>query len=128
MILTKINMIKNENTNLLHYPGNKVITSILAATGAALCLTLTSCIIPVDGNMQSSTGYTTYQPGYRIKSLPYGYRSENISGQTYYYYDGTYYRRDSNGYITTDAPRESRYYKDYDRLYHNRSTDRTYVR
>lgn len=118
---------KTENTNIPITSGNKVITSIIAASGAALCLLLTSCIIPVE-DTRGSRVYTTYEPGYRTTSLPSGYRTENISGRTYYYHDGSYYRRDSNGYIITDAPRESRYYSDYDRLSRDQKKHHTYVR
>ena len=109
--LTEIIIIKTENTNIPITSANKVITSIIAASGAALCLLLTSCIIPVE-DTRGSRIYTTYEPGYRISSLPLGYRTENIFGRTYYYHDGSYYRRDSDGYRITDAPRESRYYSD----------------
>lgn len=120
---------KNKHLNSSLVSGNKVATSIIAITGAALCLSLTSCIIPVEDHTRGTTTYTTYQPGYRTTSLPSGYRSENISGQTYYYHDGAYYSRDSNGYVIIDAPRESRYYSDYDRLRQTRTTtSRTYVR
>ena len=118
---------KTENTNIRITSGNKVITSIIAVTGAALCLLLTSCIIPVE-DTRGSRVYTTYEPGYRTTSLPSGYRTENISGRTYYYHDGSYYRRDSNGYIIADAPHESRYYSDYDRLSRDQKKNHTYVR
>ena len=39
--------------------------------------------------------------------------SEYISGNTYYYQNGTYYRRDSIGYVVAEAPRDSRYYDEY---------------
>lgn len=114
-----------EYNNLTLVRGNKAFSSIISAAGAALCLSLTSCIIPVDTNMGHSD-YSTYQPGYRINTLPYGYRSEMIAGRTYYYHDGAYYRRDQNGYIIIDAPRESRYYNDYDRLRQARTMQRRY--
>ena len=109
--LTEIIIIKTENTNIPITSANKLITSIIAASGAALCLLLTSCIIPVE-DTRGLRIYTTYELGYRISSLPLGYRTENIFGRTYYYHDGSYYRRDSDGYRITDAPRESRYYSD----------------
>lgn len=116
---------KIKNTEWPKDPRNSVTASILAVAGAALCMTVTSCIIPVDTNM-GQPAYTTYQPGYRISTLPYGYRSEMIAGRTYYYHDGAYYRRDQNGYIIIDAPRESRYYSDYDRLRQTRTMERRY--
>ena len=38
-----------------------------------------------------------------------------ISGSDYYYHNGAYYRRESNGFVVVDAPRTSRYYTEYDR-------------
>lgn len=122
---------RTKNNHLSRTSGNKVATSVLVVAGVALCMTVTSCIIPVDANMDRpgySGQYTTYQPGYRINSLPYGYRSEMISGRTYYYHDGAYFRRDQNGYVIIDAPRQSRYYGDYDRLRQARAMDRRYIR
>ena len=86
---------------------------IFVITGLALCIGLGSCIYPSDGYGGSYS--TTYRPGYRVNSLPGGYRSENISGNTYYYHDGYYYRPSSGGYVVVDAPRNSRYYDDYNR-------------
>ena len=89
-------------------------TSLLLATSLVIGSALTSCVVPVDGNASTTTTtYTDYQPGYRINSLPSGYRSEVISGSTYYYNDGHYYRSQSGGYVVVDAPRTSRYYSDY---------------
>ena len=92
-------------------------TILLVTSGLAIGM-LSSCVVPYDsGGVYGSATVTTttYQPGYRITSLPRGYRSEVISGNSYYYHDGAYYRRDSNGYIIVDAPRTSRYYNDYER-------------
>lgn len=93
-------------------------TILLVTSGFAIGL-LSSCIAPYDSNGgaygHSTITTSTYQPGYRLSSLPSGYRSENISGNDYYYHEGSYYRRDSNGYIVVEAPRTSRYYSDYDR-------------
>ncbi len=100
-------------------------TLLFVTSGIALGM-LSSCVAPYDsyGGGYGSTSVTTssYQPGYRLSSLPSGYRSEMISGSNYYYHDGAYYRRDSNGYIVVDAPRSSRYYSDYDRRRSSRTT------
>lgn len=106
-------IMKNENTNRNILP---VLRPILALTGAAICLSLASCVVPYDdGYHGASTTYTSYQPGYRTTSLPSGYRSETISGRNYYYHNGAYYQRNADGYVVIDAPRESRYYTDYSR-------------
>ena len=76
---------------------------------------LSSCVAPYDSYGPTSVTTTYYQPGYRIDSLPGGYRSELITGNNYYYHNGVYYRRHSNGYVVVDAPRTSRYYTEYDR-------------
>lgn len=104
------NIMRTENTNR-----NKAsaLRSTLALTGAALCLSLTSCVYPYDDGGPSQVTY--YQPGYRTTSLPSGYLSENISGRDYYYHNGSYYQRNAGGYVVIDAPRQSRYYSDYSR-------------
>jgi len=88
--------------------------SLLLASGLAIGM-LPSCVAPYDSHGQTSATRTSYQPGYRVNSLPSGYRSEVISGGTYYYHNGVYYRPQSNGYVVVDAPRTSRYYTEYDR-------------
>ncbi len=87
-----------------------------ALAGTALCLSLASCVYPYDdGRYGSTSTITTHQPGYRLDSLPSGYRSENLGGSTYYYHNGAYYQRHSGGYVVAEAPRRSRYYEEYSR-------------
>jgi len=89
--------------------------SILIASGLTVGL-LSSCAGPYDSYGATSVATTTHhQPGYRIDSLPSGYRSEVISGSDYYYHNGAYYRRESSGYVVVEAPSTSRYYTDYNR-------------
>lgn len=92
---------------------------MLALTGAVISLTLVSCVDVYDDGRGHhdgvSSSYSAYQPGYSITSLPQGYRSETISGRNYYYHNGAYYQRSSNGYVVTEAPRSSRYYSEYSR-------------
>jgi hypothetical protein len=95
-------------------------------TGIALSMGLVSCVIPYDSPGGGSVTVTRYSPGYRVNSLPGGYRSENISGSTYYYHDGYYYRPGSGGYVVVDAPRSSRYYDDYSRRQRNYQSGREY--
>lgn len=114
----------NNKNNVASHKGTNRCTAlalrpIIALTGAAVCLSLASCVdVNDDGYGHyagSSSGYSTYQPGYSITSLPSGYRTETISGRNYYYYNGAYYQRNSNGYVVTEAPRGSRYYNEYSR-------------
>jgi hypothetical protein len=95
-------------------------------TGVALCMGLASCVVPYDSYGGNTATVTTYRPGYRINSLPGGYRSETISGSTYYYHDGHYYRQASGGYVVVDAPRNSRYHDDYGRRQQIYQPDRLY--
>lgn len=92
---------------------------ILAFTGAVACLSIASCVdVHEDGYGHyngGSSSYSTYQPGYSLTTLPSGYRTETISGRNYYYHNGAYYQRNSNGYVVTEAPRQSRYYTEYSR-------------
>ncbi len=106
---------------------------IIATTGAALLLGLSSCYFPHDGQVGRHSNYTPYQSGYRMQTLPAGYRSETLSGTRYYYDNGNYYRGDSNGYVIVDAPRGSRYHQDYQRVrqgreVNSRSNQRIYDR
>ncbi len=92
-------------------------------------LSLSSCVDPSYQSYGSNTHHSTYgsgygyNPGYRISSLPSGYRTENISGRTYYYHDGHYYQPNSGGYTVVTAPRTSRYYTEYSRYRQPSSTD-----
>ncbi len=86
---------------------------VLVMGGVALGLTLSSCVDPGGSYVGGGGQYTTYSTGYRINSLPGGYRTENISGRTYYYHDGHYYQPSSGGYTVVTAPRNSRYYGEY---------------
>jgi hypothetical protein len=95
---------------------------------AALCIGLSSCMYPYEPYGERSVTITRYSPGYTVSSLPGGYRSENITGITYYYYDGHYYQRGSVGYVVVDAPRGSRYYDDYVRRQRNYDSRRNYPR
>jgi hypothetical protein len=102
------------------------IRPMFVIAGVALCMGLSSCVVPYDSHGGSSVSVTRYSPGYRITSLPGGYRSENISGSTYYYHDGYYYRPGSGGYVVVDAPRTSRYYDDYSRRQQTYQSSRDY--
>ncbi len=102
---------------------NKTIPTLLAVSSLAIGLSVTSCVTPYDA--YGSTSVTTYSTGHRINSLPRGYRTEIIGGDTYYYNDGSYYRSRSGGYVVVDPPRSSRYFKEYDRhRNHNHRDDR----
>lgn len=94
----------------------------LAIGGLALGLSLTSC---VDPSLTYSQGqYSPYSTGYRVSTLPTGYRTESISGRTYYYHNGHYYQPGSNGYSVVEAPRSSRYYDDYSSRRQSYNSDR----
>jgi len=110
-------------TDTNHGRRSRAWKPILVITSTAFCLCLNSCVIPVEGHGGNSSSYRTYQPGYRVQTLPRGYRREVISGQTYYYDGGNYYRRSGDGYLIAEAPRSSRYYSDYGRI-HQQSTSR----
>ena len=89
--------------------------------GMALCMGLASCVVPHDSMGGGSVTVSSYSPGYTVASLPGGYRTERISGSTYYYHDGSYFRQGSGGYVVVDAPRTSRYYTEYSSRQQNRS-------
>jgi hypothetical protein len=99
----------------------EVLSPLFAITGIALCLGLASCFASYDARGYDQTA--RYRPGYRVNALPGGYRSEVLSGSTYYYHEGYYYRPSSGGYIVVDAPRSSRYYADYGRRHQAHQPD-----
>lgn len=107
---------------------NPILKSILLGAGAAASFGLVSCVAPYEGSVSTTT---TYQPGYTVTTLPGGYRTEVISGTNYYYHDGAYYQRRSNGYVVVEAPRTSRYYDEYtrygNRTYHNHADGSSHV-
>ncbi len=109
--------------NILPWKHGISYRSLLLITGTAASMCLSSCVVPYD---TYSGGYSNPQPGYRVLTLPNGYRSESISGNTYYYQNGTYYRRDTAGYVVIDAPRSSRYYDDYSRSRESNQRDHRY--
>lgn len=92
----------------------KPIPSLLAISAVTLGLSLTSCVDPYAATYGSAS-VTTYDPGYTVRTLPSGYRTEIVSGTTYYYHNGSYFRPRDNRYIVVDAPRSSRYYDEYRR-------------
>ena len=97
---------------------------LFVITGVARCMGLVSCVVPYDSQGGGSVTVSSYSPGYRVQTLPGGYRSEVISGNTYYYHDGYYYNQGSGGYVVVDAPRNSRYQSDYSRRHRTYSSNR----
>ncbi len=70
--------------------------------GLAIGAALPSCVEPDRGSSQT---VTTYQPGNEVRNLPKGYRTEVVSGTTYYCHDGTYYRPQHGKYVVVTDPR-----------------------
>jgi hypothetical protein len=115
-------MTKNTIQSNNHKPNQKLRSMLLIGVTVASSISLSSCVEPYGSTIGgiSNNPYTAYERGYQINTLPRGYQSETVSGSTYFYHDGNYYRRSSNGYVVTDAPRSSRYYNEYARM---RQTD-----
>lgn len=88
--------------------------AILLTAGIGAGLGLASCVAPY-GEPTTTTSFGTYRPGYTVRALPSGYRTENISGDPYYYHNGAYYQRQNGRYVVVKAPRSSRYYDEYTR-------------
>jgi hypothetical protein len=88
---------------------------ILGCLGLAISASLVSCVDPYYGGATSAS-VTTYRTGYEVQTLPSGYRTEVISGDPYYVYNGTYFRPRSGRYVVVEAPRQRGYYDSrYDR-------------
>lgn len=94
--------------------GNNMKTSSqknlsLACFGLAVGTLLSSCVDPYyAGQGGRSSRVVEYRQDREIRQLPSGYRTEVIDGNNYYNHNGTYYRRQSGGYVVVEAPR-SRY-------------------
>lgn len=96
---------------------------LMLVSGLAVGLSLSSCVDPSFNPYGNNRYNSPYSTGHRIQSLPSGYRTENISGRTYYYHDGHYYQSNSGGYAVVTAPRTSRYYTEYNRYRQPNSSD-----
>ena len=88
------------NPKLLNIMNARNLILSLAAAGGALALS--SCVDPYYTGVTAST--TTYQPGYRVTSLPRGYTTVTVSGTNYYRHNDTYYRPRGGGYVVVDRP------------------------
>lgn len=97
-------------------------TLSLAYLGLAAGILLSSCVDPyyIDRRDSPRSG-TAYRGDGQIRRLPPGYRTEVIDGNSYYQHNGTYYRRQSGGYVVVDAPRPR-----YDRSPSYRGRPQTY--
>lgn len=78
----------------------------LACLGLAVGTLLSSCVDPYYADRRGSPSRVVEHR--EVRRLPSGYRTEVIDGSNYYNHNGTYYRRQSGGYVVVEAPR-SRY-------------------
>jgi len=78
---------------------------VLGCLGIAIGTLLPGCVEPYVQGYGPSYGATVYRPGYEVRALPTGYRTEIIDGTRYYNYNGTYYRSRSGSYVVVEAPR-----------------------
>jgi hypothetical protein len=83
-------------------------TPLLPCIALGVGILLSSCVDPyyVEGR-HSSQSITTYRGDGQIRRLPPGYRTVVVDGDNYYQHNGTYYRRQSGGYVVVKAPRSS---------------------
>lgn len=77
---------------------------LLSCLGLAIGTMLPSCVEPYAVNHGSSHRVSSYQPGYEVRALPSGYRTEIIGGTHYYNDNGTYYQSRSGRYVVVEAP------------------------
>lgn len=77
----------------------------LLITASAAALLTTSCVVESYSPPEHTVTTTTYQPGYVVRTLPSGYRTEVISGTRYYYHDNVYYRPQGGSYVVVKSPR-----------------------
>lgn len=88
---------------------------VLGCLGITLGILLPGCVESYAQDYGSPYATTAYRPGYEVRVLPPGYRSEVIGGTRYYHHSGTYYRPRSGGYVVVEAPRTS--YSSQTRVY-----------
>lgn len=77
----------------------------LLFTASAAALLTTSCVVETYDPPHTTVTTTTYEPGYVVRTLPSGYRTEVISGTRYYYHDNVYYRPQGSSYVVVKSPR-----------------------
>jgi|GEM_PF-1018649 len=97
---------------------------LMALVAAGLGLSLSSCVDPYYAGHPGphpAYGPSPYRPGYSVRSLPPGYRTETYNGATYYYHNNTYYSRRGAAYVVVDRPRRM---DDYRGTYNRRNDDR----
>lgn len=76
----------------------------LLFTAAAAALLAASCTVETYTPAESTVTVTDYQPGYVVRTLPAGYRTEVISGTRYYHHDNVYYQPQGSGYVVVKPP------------------------
>lgn len=77
---------------------------LLGCLGLTFGTMLSSCVDPYAAYYGPSHRVSGYNPGYQVRVLPSGYRSETIDGNRYYNHNGTYYQSRSGGYVVVEAP------------------------
>ncbi|MES2923257.1 MAG: DUF6515 family protein [Verrucomicrobiota bacterium] len=85
----------------------KLITHpvLIGSLALAFGSLLSSCVDPYAHGSVPHQTVTTYHPGYEVRTLPPGYRTEYIGGSNYYVHNGTYFRPRSGKYVVVEAPR-----------------------
>lgn len=76
---------------------------VLGGFGLAISAMLPSCVATTAGYVGPQA---SVHVGYEVRALPYGYRTEVVSGTTYYVHNGSYYRpRPGGRFVVVTAPR-----------------------
>lgn len=83
------------------------LTAMLATSIGTAAL-FSSCVDPY-AQGYGSTQVTTYRPGYEVRALPRGYRTERVDGNVYYTHEGQYYRSRGGRYVVVDPPKRNHY-------------------
>jgi hypothetical protein len=84
------------------------ILTPVAVLGVAFALS--NCVeVPYDQHRQTTVTSRTYTPGYSVRTLPTGYRTEIVGGSQYYHHNGTYYQPRGSSYVVVDRPHAGPY-------------------
>ncbi len=83
----------------------KLPSTIASLTLFTAAFSFTGCVDPYyAGGGGVAVTSTTYRPGYSVTTLPSGYRTEVISGTSYYHHGDVYYRPQGRGYVVVESP------------------------
>lgn len=77
---------------------------LLGSLALAICALLPSCVDPYVTNGHGPYTTVSYGYGQEFRTLPSGYRVENVGPNRYYTHGGHYYQQRGGRYVIVEAP------------------------